>query len=76
MRGTFTLEQGQSVRSPPPVGQGAAETVCDVTPIPCPPVPLRGRMERNGIEAEPRKKGRVGEGVLRSGFISHYPILI
>jgi len=26
VRGTFTLEQGQSVRSPPPEGQEAAET--------------------------------------------------
>jgi len=46
VRGTFTLEQGQSVRSPPLEGQGAAETMCDeltVTPIPHPPVPLRGR---------------------------------
>ena len=45
MRGTFTLEQGQSVRSLPPEGQGAAETMCDelpITPIPRPPVPLRG----------------------------------
>jgi len=28
MRGTFTLEQGKSVRSPPPEGQGEAETTC------------------------------------------------
>jgi len=63
VRGTFTLEQGQSVRSPPPEGQGAAETACDeltITPIPRPPAPLRGRRERNGSEAEPRKKGGVG----------------
>jgi len=39
VRGTFTLEQGKSVRSPPPEEEGAAETTCDeltVTPIPCP----------------------------------------
>jgi len=57
------LEQGKSVRSPPPEGQGAAETTCDeltVMPIPHPPAPLGGRRERNGIEAEPGKKGRVG----------------
>jgi len=73
------LEQGQSVRSPPPKEEGAAETTCDeltTAPIPRPPAPLRGRWERNGSEAEPGKKGRVGEGVLRSGFISHYPTLI
>ena len=46
VRGTFTLEQGQSVRSPPPEEEAVAETTCDgltVTPIPCPPAPLRGR---------------------------------
>jgi len=40
MRGTFMLEQGKSVRSPPPEEEGAAETTCDeltVTPIPRPP---------------------------------------
>jgi len=63
MRGTFMLEQGQSVRSLPPEGQGVAETTCDeltVTPIPRPPVTLRGRKERNRSEAEPGKKGGVG----------------
>jgi len=38
------LEQGKSVRSPPPEEEGAAETPCDeltVTPIPHPPAPLR-----------------------------------
>jgi len=37
VRRTFTLKQGQSVRSLPPEEEGAAETVCDeltVTPIP------------------------------------------
>jgi len=45
-RGTFTLEQGQSVRSPPPEEEGAAVTTCDeltVNPIPCPPALPRGR---------------------------------
>jgi len=73
------LEQGKSVRSPSPEGQGAAETMCDeliVTLIPRPPAPLRGRRERKGSEAEPGKKGGVGEGILRSEFISHYPALI
>jgi len=40
------LEQGKSVRSPPPEEEGAAETMCDelsLTPIPCPPVLLGGR---------------------------------
>jgi len=67
------------VRSPPPEEEGAAETMCDeltAAPIPHLPAPFRGRRERNGSEAEPGKKGGVGEGVLRSGFISHYPTLI
>jgi len=37
--------------------------MCDeltITPIPCPPAPLRGRRERNRSEAERRKKGGVG----------------
>jgi len=41
----LTLEQGQSVRSPPPEEEGVAETTCDeltATPIPRPPVPLGG----------------------------------
>jgi len=45
VRGNFTLEQGQSVRSSLPEGRGVAETTCDeltITPIPCPPAPLRG----------------------------------
>jgi len=45
VRGTLTLEQGKRVTSLPPEGQAAAETMCDeltVTPIPHPPVPLRG----------------------------------
>jgi len=70
------LEQGQSVRSPPPEEEEAAETRCDeltATPIPCSPALLGGRSERNRSEVEPRKKGGV---VLRFGFISHYPTLI
>jgi len=73
------MQQGQSVRSPPPEEEGAAEATCDeptVTPIPRPPAPLGGRRERNASEIEPRKKGGVGEGVLRSSSISHYPTLI
>ena len=40
-----TLEQGQSVRSPPAEEDGAAETTCDeltATPIPPPTGPLGG----------------------------------
>jgi len=65
------LEQGQSVRSPPPEEEGAAETTCDeltVTPIPRPPAPLEGRRQRNGSEAEPRKKGGVGGRCLKIWF--------
>jgi len=41
-----SLEQGQSVRSPPPEEEGAAETTCDeltAVPIPHPPALLAGR---------------------------------
>jgi len=41
-----TLDQGQSVRSPPPEEEGAAETTCDeltANPIPHLPAPLGGR---------------------------------
>ena len=40
------LEQGKSVRSPPPEEEGAAETTCDeltAAPIPCPPALRVGR---------------------------------
>jgi len=46
VRGTFTVEQGKSVRSLPPEEEGAAETTCDeltTTAIPRPPAPLEGR---------------------------------
>jgi len=48
------------VRSSPPEEDGAAEITCDeltVTPIPHPPVLLRGRKDRNVSEVEPGKKG-------------------
>ena len=48
VRGTFMLEQGKSVRSPPSEEEGAAKTTCDeltVTPIPRTPVLLRWREE-------------------------------
>ena len=57
------LEQGQSVRSPPPEEEEAAETPCDeltVTPIPRPPVLLGGGGREIRSEVEPRKKGDVG----------------
>jgi len=53
VRGTFTLEQGQSVRSPPPEGQGVAETTCDeltVTPFLVPLCHLRGGGRETGVK--------------------------
>jgi len=67
------------VRSPPSQEEGVTETTCDeltVTPIPNPPALLGESIERNGSEAEPGKRGGVGEDVLRSVFFSHYPTLI
>ena len=59
------LEQGQSVRRPPPQKEGAAETTCDeltATPVPHLPVLLGvgGRRYRNRVKVEPGKKGGVG----------------
>jgi len=80
MRGTFTLEQGKSVRSPPLEEEAVAETTRDeltVTPIPHPPAPLGGEGGREtGVKLSPGRREGWGEGVLRSGFISHYPALI
>jgi len=48
-----------------------AETTCDeltITPIPRPPAPLGGRRERNGSEAEPRKKGVMGGSCFKIWF--------
>jgi len=60
----LTLEQGKSVRSPPPEGQGLAETTCDelnITPI---PVPLHCSGEggrATGVKLSPgRKQGLRG----------------
>ena len=66
------LEQGNDERSPPPEDEEAAETPCDeltITPIPCPPVPLRGAEVEAGSEVEPGKMGGLGGGVLRFDFI-------
>ena len=58
-----TLEQGKSVRSPPPEEEGAAETTCDeltATPVPIPLRPSRGGGRGIGSKAEPAKKGGGG----------------
>jgi len=77
------LEQQKSVRIPPPEEEGAAETTCDeltVTPIPRPPAMLdargRGGGRGMGVKLSPERREGWGEGVLRSGFISHYPALL
>ena len=77
VRGTFTLEQGKSVRSLLPEGQGAAETTCDkVTVTPIPLCHLGGGGSETGVKLSLGRREEWGEGVLRSGFISHYPTLI
>jgi len=63
-----TLEQGQSVRSPPPEEEGAAET-CDkptTTPIPCPP--CREEVEKIRSKVKPGKWEGWGECVLSFRF--------
>ena len=73
------LEQGQSVRSPPPEEEGSAETVCDeptATPIPCSSVSLVGtRQRKSGVKLSPGTRKGWGEGVFKILF-SHYPALI
>jgi len=67
------------VRSRPHEKEGAAETTCDeltTTPIPHPPAPLGGGGREMGVKLSPRRREGWGEGVLRSGFSSHYPTLI
>jgi len=62
-----------------PEGQGAAETTCDELTIT--PVPLRhlrggGGGRETGVKLSPGRREGWGEGVLKSGFISHYPTWI
>ncbi|XP_049649882.1 gamma-secretase subunit Aph-1b-like isoform X2 [Accipiter gentilis] len=60
-----TLEQGKSLRSPPPEEEGVPEIMCDdltATPIPCPPAPLQG-----GEDVE-----KIGSGVgRREGWVEN-----
>jgi len=70
------LEQGKSMRGPPPEEEGAAETMFDqmtVTPVPHPPAPLGGRRERSGSEVERRKKGGVGGRCFKIWFYFSLP---
>jgi len=66
------LEQGKSVRSPPPEVEGAAEITCDeltATPIPHPPAVLEGRRYRKlGVKLSLGRRQGWGEGALRFGF--------
>ena len=75
------LDQGKSVRSPPPEEEGEAETMCDeltATPVPRPPVALRGKeVEDSGAKLSPGRREGWGEGVfLRYGSTSHHPAQI
>jgi len=78
----LTLEQGQSVRSPPPEEEGAAETTCDQltkAPIPHPPAPpvVGGGGRETGVKLSLGRREGWREGLfLRFRFISHYPLLI
>jgi len=62
-------EQGQSARSPPPEEEGAAETACDeltTTPIPRPPVLLRGEeVENSGVKLSPGRTEGWAKGVFK-----------
>jgi len=73
VRGTSTLGQGKSVRSPPPEEEGVAETTrgeLTTDPIPCPPALLgRGRGRETGLKLSLGRREGWGEGVLKSSFI-------
>ena len=72
------MEQGKSVRSPPPEEEGAAETRCDeltTTLIPHPPVLISGEeVEKIRSEVVPRKKGGVGGRCFKIRFYFSLPI--
>lgn len=54
------VEQGKSVRTPPPKEEGAEETTCHkltTAPVPHHPEPLVRKGRKFKTEAEPRKKG-------------------
>ena len=74
-----TLEQGKSVKSPPP-GEGAAEPMWDeltAAPIPAPCTSRGEEVEVSGAKLSPGRKEGQGEGVLlRYGSISHHSTLI
>ncbi|TRZ09504.1 hypothetical protein HGM15179_017600 [Zosterops borbonicus] len=56
------LEQGKSVRSPPPEEEGPAETMCDklaATSISCPPTPLEEEIEKIVSNIKLRKEGEL-----------------
>ena len=66
------LDQGKSVRSPPPEEERAAETMCDeqtTTPIPHPPAPLRREeVENSGVKLSLGRNEAWGEGVFKICF--------
>jgi len=75
----LTLQQGKSVRSPPPEKEGAAETMCDeltITPFPIPLCHSGGGGVETGVKLSLGRREGWGEGVLRSGVICHYLALI
>jgi len=65
------------VRSPPPEGQGAAETTCDeltATPVPHPPAPLGERRQRKlGVKLSLGRRGGVGGRCFKIWFYFSLP---
>ena len=65
--------------SPAPEEDEVAEITCDeltVNLIPRPLVLLGGLVENPGVKLCPGRREGWGKGVLRFGFISHYPTLV
>ena len=69
------------MRSPPPEEGGAAETMCDELTVTRIPHACTARSEgeggrETGLKLSLGRREGWGEGVLRSGFISHYTALM
>jgi len=69
-----TLEQGKSVRRKDRQRQRCDELIA--TPVPRPPVPLRGRRERKlAVKLSAGRREGWGEDVLKFVVFSHYSAL-
>ena len=65
------------MRSPFPKDEGAAEIICDCNHHSLSLCAAGGEeVENLGVKLSPGKRQGWGKGVIKIGFISHYPALI